>query len=194
MRTARRIAAFMIVCTIIPAPGARAQAHDDVPDAPFERGAWLMAITGSGLAEAWNYNISREELYGLSVGLRYEICRNVALGAEAFTAYVSQRGVDAYLIGWLGGVRWRVYGRDRTTISLDLDVGMTRGERAVPPRGTRFNYLFRPSATAVWRMSKGVLGTAGVTWLHLSNSGFRGRSRNPDIQAVGITAGVLLPF
>lgn len=194
MRIARGIAAFMIVCTIIPAQGVRAQTSENVPDAPFERGAWLMGMTGSALSEAWNYNTSREELYGVSVGLRYELRHNVALGVEALTTYVSQRGVDAYLLGWLCGVRWRVFGRERATVSLDLDVGMARGERPLPPRGTRFNYLFRPGATIAWPVSKGIVGTAGLTWLHISNGGFQGRGRNPDIQAVGITAGVLLPF
>jgi hypothetical protein len=34
----------------------------------------------------------------------------------------------------------------------------------------------------------------GITWLHLSNNSLEGRGHNPDIQAVGLTAGVLVPF
>jgi hypothetical protein len=194
MSTARWIAAFMIVCTIIPARVAGAQNREGEPAAPFEPGTWLTSITGSALAEAWNYNESREELYGLSLGARYEMRQHLAVGVEAFTGYVSQRGVDAFMVGWLGGVRWRVFGRGRRTVSLDLDVGMARSELPVPPRGTRFNYLFRPGATAAWPLTRGVFARAGLTWLHLSNNSLAGAHRNPDIQGVGVTAGVLLPF
>lgn len=152
-----------------------------------------MNLSGSVLAEAWNYNESREEMYVLSLGLRREANSRVAYGLEAITAYVSQRGVDAFAIGWLGGVRWRVFGK-RRTLSVDLDVGMVRGELRVPPRGTRFNYLFRPGATLTLPFVRGAHVALAAQWLHLSNNSLEGRGRNPDIQAVGISAGALVPF
>lgn len=118
----------------------------------------------------------------------------MSLGVQAITAYVSQRGVDAYVIGWLGGARWLLMRRARGTLSIDLDVGMVRAERPVPPRGTRFNYLFKPGVTATWPLLRGTHAAASLTWLHLSNNSLNGRGHNPDIQALGITAGVLIPF
>ena len=35
---------------------------------------------------------------------------------------------------------------------------------------------------------------AGVRWFHLSNASLAGPSRNPDIEALGLHAGILLPF
>lgn len=154
----------------------------------------MLALSAASLAEAWNYNASREEIYVASGGLRYELGQRLAVGVDVLTAYVSQRGVDTFAMGWLGGAKWKVYCRGRRTISLDIDVGMARSEIATPPRGTRFNYLFRTGVTASTPVRGGVHASFGTTWLHLSNNSLEGRGRNPDIQALGVTAGVLVPF
>jgi hypothetical protein len=71
---------------------------------------------------------------------------------------------------------------------------MVRAERPVPPRGTRFNYLFQPGVTATWPLLRGTHAAVSFAWLHLSNNSLNGRGHNPDIQAVGFAAGVLIPF
>ncbi len=154
----------------------------------------MLTLSAATLVEAWNYNASREEIYLVSGGLRHEIGSRLSAGGELITAYVSQRGVDSFAVGWLGGVKWKFYGRARRALSLDLDVGMARSEIATPPRGTRFNYLFRAGLTASAPVRAGVHASIAATWLHVSNNSLEGRGRNPDIQALGVAAGVLVPF
>jgi hypothetical protein len=184
----------MIAGTIILARTAGAQPALPPPAAPFQKGTWMLTLSASTLAEAWNYNDSREEIYLASGGLRHELRDRLAVGLDLITAYVSQRGVDTYAMGWLAGAKWKVSGRTRRTLSLDIDVGMVRSEIPTPPRGTRFNYLFRTGLTGSAPLRGNVHAVAGIAWLHLSNNSLNGRGHNPDIQALGLTAGVLVPF
>jgi hypothetical protein len=45
---------------------AAAQADD-----PFARRGWHLELDGRGALEAWNYNISHEELAGIYAGFTY---------------------------------------------------------------------------------------------------------------------------
>ena len=63
---------------------------------------------------------------------------------------------------------------------------------AIPPRGTRFNYFIRSGIGIVWRAPNGLQLLGGVRWVHISNYGLAGRDRNPDIQALGISAGLVM--
>lgn len=194
MNAARRIAVMMALPIILARAAAAQPSTHVVRDDPFADSAWMLSLSAGALTEAWNYNDNHEEIYAIESGLQYAVRDGLALGVTSLVAYVSQRGVDAYMVGWLGGVRWAAYRRGRGAVSLNLDVGMVRGELAVPPRGTRFNYLFRPSISASWPVSGSVHALVSAGWLHLSNNSLNGRHHNPDIQAVGITAGALIPF
>lgn len=163
------------------------------PD-PFERRSWALELSATGLTEAWNYNRSREELVGIHPGITYAVRDGIMLHVGPTVWYVSQRGTDAFAIGLSGGARWAVWRGSRRALSLDLAVGGSRAESPVPPGGTRFNYIFRAGATLTWPAPGGVRAQAGVSWLHLSNNSLNGRGRNPDVQALGVQLGVLVPF
>ena len=107
--------------------------------------------------------------------------------------YVSQRGVDAYLIGATFGVRGRIYRRPRWS-RFSSEVGVSDADTDVPPRGTRFNYLAVGGGGVTLRLHAGVHGIAGLEWVHVSNGGLAGRGRNPDIEAIGPKVGVLIGF
>ncbi|HSL21481.1 MAG TPA: hypothetical protein VK886_08095 [Vicinamibacterales bacterium] len=154
----------------------------------------MLSLSASGLSEAWNYNGSREEAYAVEAGLTYGVRDRVAVGITTVTVYVSQRRTDAFAIGCLGGVKWAVYQGGGRTVSLDVEVGAARAEIPVPPRGTRFNYLWRVGASATTAVWRDVHAVAAFGWLHVSNNSLRGPDRNPDIQALGFKAGVLIPF
>ncbi len=171
------------------APQAPAAASD-----PFARRAWLREISGQVFAESWNYNTSREELYGGWLGLGYGWRDNLVVTLQWPVLYVSQRGADAYTLGMLSGVRWRVARRGRVATYLEANVGISRAERVVPPRGTRTNYLLMGGAGVTLPIGGGAHLITGARWMHLSNNSLAGRDRNPDIQALGLHAGVLLPF
>jgi hypothetical protein len=185
-----RIAPTMLALAVMTCSPAAAAAQVD----PFARRAWVLDLSATGLSEAWNYNESREELYGVDLGMAYAARDGLVLHVGSMLAYTSQRGADAVIVGVVGGPRWAVFRRAGRSLTIELDVGVSRAELPVPPRGTRFNYVFRPTIGAVWPIGAGLIGTAGLTWLHLSNNGLAGRHRNPDVQAIGLRLGVLLPF
>ena len=162
-------------------------------DAFASRG-WHLELTGHGALETWNYNISHEELYGLTAGVTYGVGNGIVLIARSPLYYVSQRGVDGFLFGGTFGIRGRVYRRQRFSIFLEFEIGLSESDTQVPPRGTRFNYLALGSAGATIRVRHGVHLIAGLKWIHVSNNGLAGRDRNPDIEAIGPTVGVLLGF
>jgi hypothetical protein len=173
---------------------ASAQPSPATPADAFASRGWHLELTGHGALETWNYNISHEELYGVTAGMTYGVGNGIVLIARSPLYYVSQRGVDAFTLGATFGIRGRVYRRQRLSIFLEFEVGLSESDTHVPPRGTRFNYLALGSAGATIRVRHGVHLIAGLKWIHVSNNGLAGRDRNPDIEAVGPTVGVLLGF
>jgi hypothetical protein len=91
-------------------------------------------------------------------------------------------------------VRGRVYRRGRWSTYLEVKVGVSDADTFVPPRGTRFNYLALGGAGVTVRLGRGIHGLSGLEWVHVSNGGFAGRDRNPDIEAVGLRVGFLIGF
>lgn len=174
---------------------ASAQETSAIPsDDPFARRSWNLELAGHGALEAWNYNISHEELVGLIPGFTYGLRDGLQLVASWPMYFVSQRGVDAYLVGATFGVRGRVYQGDRLAAFLELKVGISEADTDVPPRGTRFNYLAMGGGGVTVRLRPGLHGFAGLEWIHVSNGGVAGRHRNPDIEAIGLRVGVLVAF
>ena len=189
------IAAVLAVCLLhhrqLLAQTATAPA---VSDDPFARRSWNLELSSHVASETWNYNSSREEMYGITVGLTYGLGKGIVLTARAPLYYVNQRGVDGALIGVTTGVRGRIYRYKRASFFWEVDVGISEADTIVPPRGTRFNYLAMGNAGATIRIARGVHMLASMRLTHISNAGRAGRSRNPDIEAVGPQLGVLVGF
>jgi hypothetical protein len=189
----RTLAAFAFV--LLACGGARAQGSAASPDdGPFAAKRWHFEGSLHGAIEAWNYNVSHEELYGLSEGLTYGLKDGVVIRMAQHIYYVSQRANDTWLIGLTWGVRGRVYQRGRTTVFLEGDVGIADAAIAAPPRGTRFNYLAMGSGGVMVRLTRRAHAIAGLDWIHVSNNSLKGPGRNPDIEAVGPRVGVVLGF
>ena len=165
-----------------------------VSDDPFARRSWNLELSSHVAFETWNYNTSREEMYGATAGVTYGLGKGIVLTARAPLYYVNQRGVDGSLIGVTTGIRGRIYRHRMASFFLELDVGISEADTSVPPRGTRFNYLAMGSGGATIRLAHGVHLLAAMRWAHISNGGLAGRSRNPDIEAVGPQLGMLLAF
>ncbi len=186
---------WMLVAPLAVSSAAHAQPESPaVTSDPFADRGWNLELALHGAAEAWNYNSSREEMYGLSAGLTYGLRGGLVLAARAPLYYVSQRGIDAMLLGATIGVRGRVYRRGRLAVFLEIDVGISDADTATPPRGTRFNYLALGGAGATLTLRPGVHVLASLRWAHVSNAGLAGRDRNPDIEAAGPQVGILVGF
>jgi hypothetical protein len=163
------------------------------PD-PFTDDHWhFEADAGVGFG-LWNYNLSHEDLFGLNQTLGYGLRDGSVLRMGQRFAYVSQRGNDAVLLGLTIGLRQRIAQRGRLSGFLQGDVGISYTAIATPPRGTRFNYLAIGGGGVMVRMTPRTYFVGTVLLTHVSNAGLRGRSRNPDIEAIGPTLGVCIRF
>jgi hypothetical protein len=175
-----------------PTSGSAAQTRDDLD--PFVLRGWHLELGGHGALETWNYNGSHEEMYGWRGGLTYGLGKGLVLTAGGPLYYVSQRGVDGWLVGAAFGVRGRVYRKQRVSAYLEFEVGISESDTSVPPRGTRFNYVALGGAGTTIRLRRGIHLLTGLKWIHVSNNGLAGRHRNPDIEAVGPNAALLIAF
>lgn len=163
-------------------------------DDPFSRRGWHIELGGHGGLETWNYNVSHEEIAAIVPGFTYGLGKGVVFKIGSPLYRVWQRGTDAYLFGVTWGVRSRIVRRPRWSLFWEFEVGVSESDTYVPPGGTRFNYLVLGGGGAVIRLRPGVHALAGLRWMHVSNNSLAGRSRNPDIEAVGPMLGVLLGF
>ena len=161
---------------------------------PFAARGWHLELGGHWAPETWNYNRSREVMEGLRAGITYGVGNGITLLAASPLYHVSQRGVDGYLLGATFGVRGRVLRRRRLAAYLEFEVGISESDTFVPPGGTRFNYLALGGAGTTIRLRRGTHLVAGLRWTHVSNNSLAGRSRNPDIEAVGPYTSLLIAF
>ena len=160
----------------------------------FAKGAWHLEFQVHQAIETWNYNVSHENMSGLVPGFCYGIGKGTVLVVHAPLYYVDQRGTDAALLGVTWGVRSRLLRRGRWNVFWEIEVGISKSDAFTPPGGTRFNYLALGAAGITRRLSGDTHLLAGMKWVHLSNNGIAGRSRNPDIEAVGPHVAVLVRF
>jgi hypothetical protein len=161
---------------------------------PFARRSWALELSAHAAFEAWNYNISREEMHGVVPALTYGVRDGLVLTAGGPLYYTDQRGIDAWMLGVTGGIRGRLFRAGRVTAFWEVEVGISEADTFTPPGGTRFNYLALGGAGSMVRIGRAIHLLAGVRWLHVSNNSLAGRARNPDIEAIGPRLGVVLGF
>jgi hypothetical protein len=186
-----RLTILHALLLLLAAATARAQPAEPTP---FTRGAWHFEADASASFELWNHNISHEDLFGLTQAVTYGVGDGLILrGAQRFL-YISQRGEDAVLLGLTIGVRRRIGRPGRVTGFLQGDLGISYTAIATPPRGTRFNYLAIGGGGVLVRVSPRVHFVTTGLLTHISNAGLEGPSRNPDIEALGVTLGLNVRF
>ena len=173
---------------------AGAQGTSPAPEDAFAKGRWRAEFLVQAALEAWNYNPSHEELYGLVQGVSYGVRDGLLLVARQRLFYVSQRRNDSRLLGLTTGLRARVYRRGRTCTFLQFDVGISDAAVALPPGGTRFNYLAIGGGGVMMQISGRLHAVAAMEVIHVSNAGIAGHDRNPDIEAIGPTLGISIGF
>lgn len=193
MRLTLAYRSIVFAITLLTATLANAQSRV-ASDDPFADASWHLELGSHYAIETWNYNNNHEIMAGAVVGVSYGLKKDLALVLTAPLHYVDQRGTNAWLLGATWGVRWRVLGIGRLGVFVEGDVGVSRAETYTPPRGTRFNYLALGGAGLTMRLAPGTHLLTGMTWIHVSNGGFAGRDRNPDIEAVGPRLALLLRF
>jgi hypothetical protein len=184
-----------MVC-ILSAAGAAAQTPSTppVPDDPLARHGWHLDLTVHSAFEVANYNGNHEEMFGEFAGFTYGIREGLAIRVAAPLYYVWQRGTDGSLFGVTGGLRGRLVKKPRWSAFWEFELGVSEADTYVPPRGTRFNYLAIGGGGVTVQIRPGIHLLGGLRFVHLSNNSLAGRSRNPDIEALGPTIGMLYGF
>jgi hypothetical protein len=77
---------------------------------------------------------------------------------------------------------------------LQFDLGITDAAVALPPGGTRFNYIASGGGGMMVQLNRRLQAIAALDVIHISNAGIAGPDRNPDIEAIGPTVGVSIGF
>lgn len=176
------------------AQAANVTSREAASDDPFARRSWSLELGGHGALETWNYNVSHEEMLAIVPGFTYGIGKGVVLKLGLPLYRVWQRGTDGYLFGVTWGARGRFLRGRQWSLYWEGEVGVSESDTYVPPGGTRFNYLALGGAGVTLRLCYGLHAVAGLRWVHVSNNSLAGRSRNPDIEAVGPALGMLVAF
>ena len=177
----------------LPSRVGRSRAVPAPPDDPFARHRWHAEVAAQAAVEAWNYNASHEELYGLQEGLTFGLRDGLLLTMTQRMTYVSQRAQDAWVLGVTGGIRRRIYRHGRLSAFLGVEIGISDTALAAPPRGTRFNYLLIGNGGVLLRSAPRASRLVAAVDAS-SNASLKGPGRNPDIEAVGATVGLFFGF
>jgi len=172
------------------AQGLPSSASDDA----FAKGRWRAEFLVEGALEAWNYNPSHEELFGIVQGVTYGLKDGLVLMVRQRLYYISQRRNDSRLLGITAGLRARVYRHGRTSGFLQFDLGISDAAVALPPGGTRFNYVAIGGGGVMVRLNDRLQLLTALQVIHISNAGLAGPDRNPDIEAIGPVVGVSIGF
>ena len=171
-------------------PGGPAGPEERPPGGLFGSNGWNVEVSGQFLVEAWDLNVSKESLFGGTVGLGYALAERWQINAELSFLRVSQdTSYDVLLSAVSGIVRWRAYQDGPVSIFLEIGPGVSYASDEVPAGGTRFNLVLQAGGGMTYRLVPRVNLVGGLRWLHLSNNGLNGRDKNPDIQALGMYLG-----
>jgi hypothetical protein len=187
--------AFTILFVALVTGDVRAQTRpSSSPEDAFAEGRWRAEFFAQAAIEAWNYNPSHEELYGLVQGVTYGLREGLVLLVRQRVYYISQRRNDSRLLGITTGLRRRVYQHGRTAAFVQFDVGLSDAAVALPPGGTRFNYLAIGGGGITAQINRRLQAIATLEVVHVSNAGLAGNDRNPDIEAIGPSVGITIGF
>ena len=197
MPNSSRLATLALVPLLLAGGVSGAAAAEDgrPPAEPFARNSLGVEFGATALVEAWNLNERREWLACGHVSVWWALHDRVALVMELQATRVMQSPARAgFVQGFTPLVRFRLATLRPLGLFAELGPGISWSDTRVPPRGTRFNYLWVVGGGVSRRLARHAEAVAAFRWLHLSNNGREGRDRNPDIEALGPYAGVRLSF
>lgn len=171
-----------------------AQPVSEPPASPFERHATSLEFGAAVMPEAWNNNESHEWLFEGSGSMWWAFKQGFALGLEWQHVRVFQTTPDAWVQGFSPLFRWRYVERPRWNAYLEVGPGISWSDCTAPPRGTLFNYLFQGEGGVMRQLTPSTHAVVAFRFLHISNNGREGLNRNPDIEALGLRAGIAVWF
>ena len=183
----------LLLCLSVGSSEARAQDGPAARD-PFARNTIGLEFGASVLGEAWNLNAQREWLIDGTASAWWTVARGRALVFEFHNIRIFQSGPNAFMQGFSPLFRWRMRERGTWRLYAEAGPGISWSDRVTPPRGTKFNYLLQAGFGVQRRLGTATHLLTSFRLVHVSNSGREGRSRNPDIEAIGVQTGVMVAF
>jgi hypothetical protein len=192
----QRLVSTSLACLLIvsASPAAYGQSLDPAEQNPFDRNVVGVELGGSVLGELWNLNDEREWLLDGTASFVWPFKDGIALVVRFHNIRVFQETENAFVQGFSPIVRWRMRERGSWRFYAEVGPGISWSDVTVPPRGTKFNYLFEGGGGIQRRLGSNSHLVLGATFLHISNNGREGRGRNPDIEAVGAQVAVGVTF
>jgi hypothetical protein len=180
---------------------AQEQSPPESPSQPeargmFERNAFGIELGGGILGEAWNLNDNgREWLADGNIAVWWSFHPRLTLVVDFHATKIFQEHLrNAFVNGLMPLLRWQLAGNRTTRVFLEFGPGLSWSDTAVPPRGTRFNYLAQIGTGVSHRVGRATDLVTAFRWFHMSNGGRDGDIHNPDIESLGGYAGVAIGF
>ena len=179
-------AAGLLAMTATPAQGQERR--------PFQQGTVGIEAAAAPLIEIWNLNGHREPMLDVSASFWGAVSDRFMLGVEFQHAFVFQHTPGAFIQGISPLLRWRFADRPNWDWFVEVGPGVSWSDLDTPPSGTRFNYLFQAGAGAIKQIGSTQSLVLAYRFLHLSNNHREGRTRNPDLEMMGLYAGWSFSF
>lgn len=146
-------------------------------------------------AETWDFNGRRKDLLaGGAAAVSFAIRDGLGVGIEMLGMRVAQQPRSTGVGGLSCFMRKRLVESRRTAFFVEGGLGGSYATLVVPERGTRFNYLLQGGGGVTRRLSRRTWLILNLRLLHLSNASLNGPDHNPDIEALGGHAGILVRF
>jgi hypothetical protein len=165
------------------------------PVGPFAAGRIGIELGAAGLGEVWHLNDGREWFAGGTAGIWWAFREGGAFVVRFHATEVFQREPrHAFVNAVVPSMRWRFRQGERVDAFAELGLGLSWSDTPVPPRGTHFNYLAEAGVGLARRVGRQTHAVVGFRLLHLSNNDREGAGRNPDIEAIGGYAALLVGF
>lgn len=186
---------LLLAAPVFAQPAASVGDDSDLPRGMFEKGSLGVEFGGALLIEAWNLNDRQEWLADGSAAVFWSFTRRATLLVEFHATRIEQvSSRNAFVNGLVTNVRWRLFDIPGGTLFGEFGPGISWSDTRTPPRGTSFNYLIQGTVGITRRVGTRSHLVTGFRWLHISNNSREGRSRNPDIEALGAYCGLSLGF
>lgn len=171
--------------------------HDECtePRRLLATGCRTFELTGLYFVEAWNLNgRPRDLLGGGTAAVSLTVRDGWGAVIELLGMRVAQRPPTALVGGLSGLLRKRLAERRQMTFFVEGGLGASYATVEVPERGTPFNYLLQAGGGVTHRLGPRASVILDLRLFHLSNNSLNGQDHNPDIQALGGHAGILVWF
>jgi hypothetical protein len=154
-----------------------------------------LEVSGLFFMEAWNFNgRTKDNVGGAAAAASFAVRDGFAVGVELMAARIGQRTSNAVIGSASLLLRRRIATRGDTVFFVDGTLGASDATVPVPERGTRFNYVLQAGGGFSRPVGRRCDLLVDLRWFHLSNNSLNGRDHNPDIEALGGRAGLVVRF